>query len=165
MTHNVTSFQDHVLILGDGALTTIISETLGEEVDHIVITSDQDRARALAEQDIKVLTGDPGTEEMLRRGDIQAARAVIVATDSDAEDAMAILTARDLNPTVSIIAAATNSQNVPKFERAGADRVLSPAVLGAKLLVRSAVDGSSRTDRFEETDWTGVVSERLDEDH
>jgi voltage-gated potassium channel len=61
--------------------------------------------------------------------------------DDDARDALAILTARELNREFTIVAAATERENVRKLKRAGADTVLSPAVIGGSLLARSALGG------------------------
>ena len=61
-----------------------------------------------------------------------------MATNDDAQDALAVLTARHLNPAVTIVAAATNRENVEKHRRAGADTVISPASIGGHLLVESA---------------------------
>ena len=58
---------------------------------------------------------------------------------ADAEDALAILTARSLNPEVRIVAAANQTENINKLKRAGANTVISPATIGGKLLVRSAL--------------------------
>jgi voltage-gated potassium channel len=86
-----------------------------------------------------VLVGTPSDEEPLQRAGIERARAVVAATENDAEDAFSILTARELNPEIRIVAAATDRENVPKLKRAGADTVISPAVIGGCLLVRSAL--------------------------
>jgi len=71
---------------------------------------------------------------------------VLVATNDDAQDALAILTARQLNPDVRIIAAATARENVEKPRRAGADVVIPPTI-GGHLLVESAL-GDADTERL-----------------
>jgi len=86
-----------------------------------------------------VLVGTPSNEEPIRRAGVDRARAVVAATESDAEDAFSILTARELNPDIRIVAAATDHENVSKLKRAGADTVISPAVIGGRLLVQSAL--------------------------
>jgi voltage-gated potassium channel len=67
-----------------------------------------------------------------------------VATDDDARDALAILTARQLNPDVRIVAAATQRENVDKLRRAGADQVISPSTLGGHILIDCAFGADSR---------------------
>jgi voltage-gated potassium channel len=64
-----------------------------------------------------------------------------------------VLTARELNPELTIVAAATERENVKKLRRAGADTVISPAVIGGHLLVQSAMgsgDMESLADRIME---------------
>ena len=84
-------------------------------------------------------TDDPSDEAPLERVGIHDAKAVVAATNDDAQDALSILTARALNPDINIVAAATDRENVEKLRRAGADTVISPAVIGGHLLVQSAL--------------------------
>ncbi|QZP37573.1 NAD-binding protein [Halobaculum magnesiiphilum] len=134
---------DHVLVLGHGELTEpLIDELIEADAPFLVITPDEAVARVLNERDgVRVLTADPSDEEPLERANVADARAVVAATNNDAEDALAILTARQLNPDVTIVAAATGRENVNKLKRAGADTVISPATIGGHLLVESALQG------------------------
>jgi voltage-gated potassium channel len=139
-----------VLVLGYGDLTEPLVEEL-EGTEFVVVTPDSDHAATLRNHDIDVILGDPSDDEPLQDAGIERARAVIAATNDDAADAFAILTARELNPGARIVAAATVRDNVEKLRRAGADTVLSPAVIGGQLLVRSALgdaDAETIADRL-----------------
>ncbi len=129
---------DHYIVVGYGDLTEPILEGL-TTAQTVVITRDTDHAKRLHDRGYEVVTGDPSDEEPLERLHIERARALVVATNEDAQDAMTILTARELNPGLRIVAAATDRENIKKLRRAGADVVLSPAVLGGRLLVESAL--------------------------
>jgi voltage-gated potassium channel len=131
--------EDHVVVLGFGDLTEPILDELVDEAEFVVVTPDQETAARLQQRDIPVLTDDPSDEAPLERAGIHEARAVVAATNDDAQDALGILTARALNPEVNIVAAATDRENVEKLRRAGADTVISPAVIGGHLLVQSAL--------------------------
>jgi voltage-gated potassium channel len=131
--------EDHVVILGHGDLTEPIIEELGDQ-EFVIVTGDTDVVTQYRNRDIKVISGDPSDEQPLHDANIGQARAVIVATEDDAEDAFAILTARELSPDARIIAAATARENIQKLRRAGADTVLSPAMIGGQLIGRSALD-------------------------
>lgn len=133
-------FEDHIVVLGYGELTEPLLEEL-RDVQFVVVTDDTEQARRLRERDVNVHIGDPSDQEPLEAVAIEWARAVIVATNDDAQDALAILTAREFNPDARIVAGATSRDNVDKLRRAGADTVLSPAVIGGQLLVRSALSG------------------------
>lgn len=175
---DIDILERHVLVLGHGELTEpIIEELTDAGVEFLVITPDEAVTRTLRDRDLNVYTGDPSDEETLERAKVGEARAVVAATNNDAEDALSILTARQLNPEVAIVAAATERENVNKLKRAGANTVISPASIGGHLLVESALD---RTDSeavarellSEGTDGRGVArrdagkggSERTDDD-
>ncbi len=130
--------ENHILILGYGELTEVIMEEIGEQAEYLIITDDTKTASKIREQGHNVLMSDPSDESSLLRGKIDKARAIIVATNKDKEDALSILTAKQLNPDISILSAATNRENIKKLKRAGADIVISPTNIGAKLLVQSA---------------------------
>ncbi|MFC6757276.1 MULTISPECIES: NAD-binding protein [Haloarcula] len=131
--------EDHVVVLGYGDLTEPILEELTGAAQFVVVTPDQEKATRLQQRDITVLTDDPSDEVPLERAGIHDALAVVAATNDDAQDALGILTARALNPEVNVVAAATDRENVEKLRRAGADTVISPAVIGGHLLVQSAL--------------------------
>lgn len=130
--------EGHIVILGFGDLTEPLIEELDDN-EFVIVTDDSDSASWCRTRDINVVSGDPSEEEPLHNAGIGRAKAVIVATENDAEDAFAILTARELNPDAKIVASATARQNLRKLRRAGADTVLSPAMIGGQMLGRSAL--------------------------
>ncbi|MDZ7849753.1 MAG: NAD-binding protein [Halodesulfurarchaeum sp.] len=132
---NYDLFQDHVLILGWGDLTEAIIEEIDPGQEFVLVTAGPEHVASLSARDIEVLSGNPSDEAPLEKAGIAHARTVLVATNDDGDDALAVLTARELNPDVRIVAAATNRENVHKLERAGADTVISPTALGARMLV------------------------------
>ncbi len=131
--------ENHVLVLGHGELTEPIIEELETEAPFVVLTEDEAVVRRLSGENVHVLTADPSDEEAQREAGIERARAAIAATQNDADDALAILTARELNPDIHIAAGVTQRENVSKLKRAGADTVISPATIGGHLLVESAL--------------------------
>ncbi|SFR54779.1 NAD-binding protein [Halogeometricum limi] len=150
--------ENHVLVLGHGDLTEPILEELTGKSDVLILTGNEERTRRLSERGFTVLTADPSDEDSQHRARVESARAVVVATNNDAEDALAILTARQLNPEVTIVAAATQRENVNKLKRAGADTVISPATLGAHFLAESAL-GSTGVEELERRLMEGEPSE------
>jgi voltage-gated potassium channel len=152
---NIELLDDHVVVLGYGDLTEPLVEELSAVAEFVVVTPDNDVAARLRGQDLLVVTGDPSDEEPQHRAGIEHARAAIAATNDDAQDALAILTARELNPDIRIVAAATDRENTTKLRRAGADAVISPAVIGGHLLVESALD---------DTDVEGLAERLLGEE-
>jgi voltage-gated potassium channel len=135
----LTLLEDHVLVLGHGDLTEPLLDELATTADVVVVTPDADRAAALDDRDVNVLTADPTDEAPLLDARIDTARGVVVATDDDARDALAVVAARQAAPEVRIVAAASDQRHVDKLEAVGADAVVSPTVIGGRLLGRSVL--------------------------
>ena len=139
--------EDHVVVLGYGDLTEPILTELSETpTEFVVVTPDREKGSRLSDRGVDHLVGDPSDEETLRRVNVDRARAVVAATNNDAQDALAVLTARAIAPDCRIVAAATDTENVAKLRRAGADTVVSPASIGGHLLVRSALGAEGMED-------------------
>jgi voltage-gated potassium channel len=148
---NLDLLEGHVIVLGYGELTEQILAELHDETDVVVVVDDPERVSELVAEDYDAVAADPSDEAALDRIGIDAARAVIAATEDDAQDALAVLTARQLNPSIRIVAAATNHENVRKLERAGANTVISPTVIGGHLVAESAMgrdDGARVADHI-----------------
>ena len=134
--------RDHLIVLGYSDLTEPILAELEGRTEVVVITEDEPTSTALADRGYDVFVADPTDESILRRAQLSEATAVVAATDSDADDALAVLTARQLDSDVRIVAAATERENVEKLKRAGADAVISPATIVGHLLVEAALSGA-----------------------
>ena len=132
--------EDHVLVLGHGDITAPLLDELDGETDLVVVTEDTDAASSLRDRELNVLTSDPTDAESLRDARIDAAEGVVVATADDARDVLAVLAARQENPDVRVVAAATDRKHIEKLEGVGADRVISPTIIGGQLLGRSVLD-------------------------
>ncbi len=132
---------DHVLVLGYGELTEPILEELEDEVDVVVVTPDSDDASLLRERGLSVLTEDPTEKDTLRDARIDAARGVVVATEDDAADVLTIIAVEQTNPDVYVVAAASDREHVDKLEEVGADEVISPVVIGGRMIGQSVLEG------------------------
>ena len=134
---------EHVLILGYSDIVKAILDDIRDRRDVLVVSPDRETVLELTDRGVDALDAEPDDEDSLRDAGVERARTVIVATNDDAADALTILTVRQLNSSVRILAVATNRENVEKLERAGADTVVSPAVIAAQQLVQSALGDDS----------------------
>jgi voltage-gated potassium channel len=83
--------------------------------------------------------GDPADEEVLREAGIMRAAGVVAALESDRENVLVTLTARQINPAVRIVAMLVEPRNEAKLRRAGADSVVSPALIGGLRLASEMI--------------------------
>jgi voltage-gated potassium channel len=148
----------HIILLGYSAVTKAILAELNDRTDAVVVTNDESDVSVLTDQDILVYVGDTDDEEALKAVRVETASAVFVATGSDASDALGVLTARQADPDVKIVATARDPENVPKFKRAGADVVVSLSSVLGRFMVDAAlgnVDAEELAEEFASEIGTG----------
>mgnify|MGYP000229249571 CR=1 FL=1 len=131
--------KNHVVVLGYGPLTRPVLDKLGRRTRYVVVATDPELAERLRGRGYDVVESETVSEDALYEAGIREARAVVVASDSDADDALAVLTANEAAP--GIVVSAADEENVHKLHRAGADTVISPASIVGDLLVKSALTG------------------------
>lgn len=136
---------DHLLVLGYSDIVRALLDDVDDQTELLIVSPDRQVVQELTDRGVDALAAEPDDEESLRSAGIDRARAVIVATNDDAADALTILTARQLEPEVTILAVATNRENMKKLESAGADAVFSPAVIAAQQLIQSATGTDSQS--------------------
>ncbi|MFP4591106.1 MAG: NAD-binding protein [Halobacteriales archaeon] len=154
------SLEDHVVVVGVGDLTEAILDALKGTADYVVLEDRPEPVARLSARGHRVLEGSGTDEETLKRTQLERARAVVVATNDDARDVLAILTADDVAPDAHIVAAASNVENITKMRNAGADVVISPATIGGRLLV----DAAFHHDFDVEAHLRDLVHEHVNED-
>jgi voltage-gated potassium channel len=79
---------------------------------------------------IPVLVRDATLEESLVEAGVEHARGLASCLPDDADNVYVVLTARDLNPNIHIVARAAEEQAESKLIRAGANRVVAPTIIG-----------------------------------
>ncbi|RQG97340.1 NAD-binding protein [Natrarchaeobius chitinivorans] len=139
MSPDLTLHEDHVLVLGYGTIAAAMIETL-DDVDVVVVTAEADTASSLNGTNVDVVADDPASTSTLQAANIDAARGVVVATEDDARDVLAIVAAKQANPDVRIVAAANEQRHADKLEAVGADDVVSPTLIAGKLLGESVLE-------------------------
>lgn len=126
----------HVIVCGFGRVGRSVAEELKEEgIPFIVIDKDPDRIAHAESHGFLSLEGNAAQEELLLEAGIQRARAAVVSVNSDAENVFIILTARNLNPDLFIVARANYEDSEPKLLRAGANRTIQPYSISGKRMV------------------------------
>lgn len=103
-------------------------------VPFVVLDTDERLVPVLEEHEVPYLIADSTDEAVLKRVGIDRARGLVCAVDSDSTNVFIALTARSLNPDLTIVARAARPETVDRLLRAGADRVVSPyAISGSRM--------------------------------
>lgn len=137
---------DHVVICGAGRTGGKVAEELASRgQEFVIIERNPDRVEDLLEvsPDLKVIQGDATTDQNLEAAGIQRARGLVASLSADTDNLFVCLSARDLNPDLTIVARAYEEETMSKLYRAGADHVVSPnvssAVRMASVIIRPSV--------------------------
>jgi voltage-gated potassium channel len=127
----MSKLRDHFIICGAGRVGShLIRGLLSTGDPFIVIESDRKKVEELTDQGVQVLARDATLESSLREAGVEHARGLASCLPDDADNVYVVLTARDLNPTVHIVARAAAEEAESKLIRAGANRVVAPTIIG-----------------------------------
>lgn len=126
--------KDHIIICGYGVYGRRIEEALiSKKIEHVVIDKDPH------EDSEGYIKGDARKIDTLEKAGIKEAKAIVIAVGEDREAAFITLEARELNPSITIVAKAERLESIDKIYFAGADKVVSPSVTGARVLAQTAI--------------------------
>lgn len=135
MNDRIARLDGHYIVCGFGRLGGRIVQDLAARGEPFVVVdwSEDAGERLLAQQALHVV-GDATQDEVLQHAGIERARGLVSALDSDANNVLTVLTARELNPRVLIVARANTETSESKLHRAGANRVVTPESIGGHRL-------------------------------
>ena len=131
MERKIERLAGHAIICGFGRVGQRIAREFAEVGQpFVVIDKLETNAAELEAAGYLYLRGDATVDATLLEANVRQARALLAATDDDTENIAITLSARALAPGLWIVARANRDETEGKLVRAGADRVLSPYMLG-----------------------------------
>ena len=131
----ISQISGHYIICGFGRIGRTVSQLLTEKpIEVVVIEKDLDTIPIFQEKKMLYVIGEATSEENLLKAGIVRAKGLVAAVSSDADNVYISLTARGLNPDLFILARAAEESSITKLTRAGADKVISPYEIGARIM-------------------------------
>ena len=131
MEKKIDSLQGHYIICGFGRIGQLIcKEFAAKPIPFLVIEKHPEAHDKLHNEEYLHLRGDATEDETLLRAGIKRAKGLISVVTSDTENVYITLTARGLNPDLYILARSGEEGSEIKLRRAGANKVISPYVIG-----------------------------------
>lgn len=128
----IKQMKDHYIVCGYGRIGHVLCNNLRAHlIEPVVIEKEQSRVEQMAAQNLLYISGDASEEEVLLRAGIERAKVLIAALATDTDNVFLVLTARQLNPEIFILARASSVKARSKLSAAGANRVESPYEIGA----------------------------------
>jgi voltage-gated potassium channel len=138
----IKDLKGHYIICGFGRMGKIICKELRAKRMLFVAIEKTNDASDLPE-DMLLISGDATSDEVLKEAGIERAKGLISVLPNDVLNLYVVLSARELNPDLHIVARAGEEGSERKLLRAGADKVVSPYHIGglriAHTILRPAV--------------------------
>lgn len=137
---DISQLKDHYILCGAGRVgARVVDELKRKGVDYVVIERDEAVAEKLLTKGHLVLIGDATDETVLQGAQVRAAKSLITAASTDAENVYIVLTARGLNPDLYIVTRANDQAAERQLLRAGANKVISPVLIGSHRMAQAAL--------------------------
>ena len=133
MDKKISALKDHYIICGSGELAeVIINKFINEKLDFVVITDKHEDLENFSHQDILVVEGQSTEESVLERAGIEKAKGLVTTLDLEVDNIVTVLTARNLNKDVYIIANSITKSGREKLLKVGANKTLSVNEISGK---------------------------------
>jgi voltage-gated potassium channel len=134
MQNKIDKLKNHVIVCGYGRNgKQAVQELTSHNVPLVVIENEAAHLEHLRDVlNILYLEGDATQDEILLQSGLERASALIATLPNDAHNVFLVLTARQLNPNITIISRASEDSSDIKLRRAGADNVIMPDKIGGR---------------------------------
>ena len=129
----IAHLKNHYIVCGYGRIGRVLCQHFNAHpsVRQVVIEVSPDRVPELESDGMLYVSGDASEEATLLSAGIKKAKVLVAALARDVDNVFLVLTARQLNPNLFIVARATEKRAKSKLLAAGANRVESPYDVGA----------------------------------
>jgi voltage-gated potassium channel len=136
----VESLSQHYIICGFGRIgRQIATEFASENIPFVIADASSEQVKISQDLGYTAIQADATLDDTLIKLGVGKATCLVAALPSDAENLYIVLSAKSLNPQIRAIARASTEEAVQKLQRAGADRVISPYITGAKRMAAAAL--------------------------
>lgn len=137
MTKDIDRLSGHTIICGYGRMGTSLARDLHAAGQPFVAIDTKGGVSSLAtDSGYLVIEGDATEEATLQRAGIDRAAVLASVLSDDAANVFVTLTAREMNPELTIIARGEQRQTERKLRTCGADTVVMTTTIGAERISR-----------------------------
>ena len=158
----ISKLKGHYILCGMGRMGRIIAAELDSKGEDFVVIEKEGETEACPVAECLILKGDATRDEMLLSAGIERAKGLISVLPTDAENLYVVLSARGMNPDLTIVARAVDEGAEQKLMRAGANRVVSPYHIGG-LRIAQTVLKPAVVDFIEFTTQSGNLGLQIEE--
>ncbi len=134
----IAKLTNHYIICGYGRIGRVLASYLTERyINVVIIEKNVTRREKMDEDGVLYLIGEATDEKLLIKAGIKAAKGLVTAVATDADNVFLTLIAKQLNPDIFIVARAIQNTAKRTLQAAGAEKVISPYDLGARRMAHA----------------------------
>ena len=132
----IEKISGHFIVCGFGRMGAYVCHQFeARGIPFVVVENSPEAQLKIIDAAYHLAPGNATEEDILISANIKSARGLVSVLDSDAANVYVVLSARELNPNLEIIARAGEENAHKKLLRAGANRVISPYQVGGMRMV------------------------------
>ena len=142
MEKTIKKLKGHYILCGFGRVGRNIAHELDATHRHYVgIDEDLARLEDYREKNpgFLYLHGDASDDDVLLSSDLDDAKGLFAVTGDDSRNLMIVITAKQLKPELRVVARCTETRNIEKMRKAGADAIVSPDFTGGMRIASAMI--------------------------
>jgi voltage-gated potassium channel len=137
----IDEMNNHIIVVGLGRVGNLTaSELKSKGIDCVVVSNKfEEKEKSILNEHVLAIEGDATEDEILQAAGIKRAKGIIITTANAATTLFVVLSAKELNPKIFVVARADEDSTINKLKRAGADRVVNPYSTGGQRLANFVI--------------------------
>lgn len=142
MEKTIKKLKGHYILCGFGRVGRNIAHELDATHRHYVgIDEDLARLEDYREKNpgFLYLHGDASDDDVLLTSGLDDAKGLFAVTGDDSRNLMIVITAKQLKPELRVVARCTETRNIEKMRKAGADAIVSPDFTGGMRIASAMI--------------------------
>lgn len=160
MKKQIARLKNHHIICGYGRVGKVAAQHLAEAgASFVIVDSSPTIYDQLQELGYPCIEGDATRESVLLEARIKEANGLLALVQSDPHNLFIVLTARELNPTLYIIARSEDKYTEKKILKAGADAIISPFESAGRQIADNLLVATGKNAKVSTIDQTEMQPE------
>jgi voltage-gated potassium channel len=142
MEKTIKKLKGHYILCGFGRVGRNIAHELEATNRHFVaIDEEMQHLQEYKEKNpgLLYLHGDASDDDVLVAADLEDAKGVFAVTGDDSRNLMIVITAKQLKPSIRVVARCQETRNMEKMRKAGADAIVSPDFTGGMRIASAMI--------------------------
>jgi voltage-gated potassium channel len=140
MEKKLLTLKGHVIVCGYGRMGRLVAQEFSlQGIPFVIVERNAELLADFSAQHGVALAGDATHDETLRKAGIERARTLVPLAASDADNLFITMSARLMSDRIFIVARAEDEGAEKKLTRAGANRVISPYVIGGQRVAQAVL--------------------------